>query len=103
MPVNGKNPNQCNPETQFSVIIETTALNETELAEYCRKKVLLSAQIQQWENIFINNHSAKSGQQKILPDELKKDRKTIKNLEREITGKNKTLTESALTKKTQEI
>ena len=38
VPGNGKNPDQWTPENQLAVIIETAALNQTELAEYCRKK-----------------------------------------------------------------
>lgn len=53
VPGNGKNPDQWTPENQLAVIIETAALNEAELAEYCRKKGLFAEQIQHWKAAFI--------------------------------------------------
>ena len=53
VPGNGKNPDQWTPENQLAVIIETAALNEAEMAEYCRKKGLFAEQIQQCKAAFI--------------------------------------------------
>lgn len=95
----------------MAVIIETAALNQTEMAEYCRKKGLFAEQIQQWKEAFIGGMSASSvsatGQRKALAAEQKKDKQTIKKLERELKRKDKALAETAallvLTKKAQEI
>ena len=111
VPGNGKNPDQWIPENQLAVIIETAALNQTELAEYCRKKGLFVEQIQQWKEAFINRCPTQpenqSSQRKKLSDEHKKDKQTIKKLERELKRKDKALAETAallvLTKKAQEI
>ena len=35
-------------QTSFAAVLETAALNEQELAEYCRERGLYPAQIQQW-------------------------------------------------------
>lgn len=96
-------------ENKLAVIIETAALNQTEMAEYCRKKGLFAEQIQQWKAAFISSASADSQpkQRKVLSDEQKKDKQTIKKLERELNRKDKALAETAallvLTKKAQEI
>ncbi len=111
VPGNGKNPDQWSPENQLAVIIETAALNEAEMAEYCRKKGLFAEQIQQWKAAFISGVSASpaspSGQHKALTVEQKKDKQTIKKLERELMRKDKALAETAallvLTKKAREI
>jgi transposase len=111
VPGDGKNPVQWTAENKLAVIIETAALNEAEMAEYCRKKGLFAEQIQQWKATFINSASAQpdspSKQGKALSDEHKKDKKTIKKLERELNRKDKALAETAallvLTKKAQEI
>lgn len=111
VPGNGKNPEQWKPETQLAVIIETAALNEQELAEYCRKKGLFAEQIQQWKEAFISSLSLQgghqSGKRKSMSDDHKKDKQQIKKLERELNRKDKTLAETAallvLTKKAQEI
>nr|WP_269077876.1 IS3 family transposase [Endozoicomonas montiporae] len=109
VPGNGKNPDLWTPENQLAVIIETAALNQAELAEYCRKKGLFAEQIQQWKEGFINRSPAQpesqSSQRKKLSDEHKKDKQTIKKLERELKRKDKALAETAallvLTKKAQ--
>ncbi|WP_257263455.1 transposase [Endozoicomonas sp. ONNA2] len=111
MPGNRKNPDQWPPEKQLAVIIETAALNEAQMAEYCRKKGLFAEQIQKWKAAFINGMVAKpaslSEQRKALNVEQKKDKLTIKKLERELKRKDKALAEAAallvLTKKAREI
>ena len=111
VPGDGKKPDQWTPENKLAVIIETAALNEAELAEYCRKKGLFAEQIQQWKDTFINSRSvqpdSQGSQRKKLSDEHKKDKQTIKKLERELNRKDKALAETAallvLTKKAQEI
>lgn len=111
VPGDGKNPDQWTPETKLAVIIETATLNEAEMAEYCRKKGLFTEQIQQWKAAFINSVSSQPDsqpkQRKAMSDEQKKDKQTIKKLERELNRKDKALAETAallvLTKKAREI
>lgn len=111
VPGDGKNPDQWTPENKLAVIIETAALNQAELAAYCRKKGLFAEQIQQWKEAFVDGVSDKAdhrpAQRKALAEERKKDKKTIKKLERELKRKDKALAETAallvLTKKAQEI
>ena len=82
VPGDGKNPDQWKPEDQLAVIIETAVLNETEMAEYCRKKGLFVEQIQQWKTDFINARSLhserQSGTKKPRSVEHKKDQMKIK-------------------------
>ena len=111
VPGDGKNPDHWKPENQLAVIIETAALNEAEMAEYCRKKGLFSEQIQQWKTAFIKARSAPTesqpGSSTGSSVKHKKDQQKIKKLERELTRKDKALAETAallvLTKKAQEI
>lgn len=106
-----KNSDQWTPENQLAVIIETAALNEAELAEYCRKKGLFAEQIQHWKAAFISGVAARSAspseQRKALTVDQKKDKQTIRKLERELKRKDKALAETAallvLTKKAREI
>src|SRR4051812_19041311 len=39
--------------TQFAVVVETAALSETELAEYCRSKGLYPEQVKAWRDAAI--------------------------------------------------
>ena len=76
-------------------MLETAALNKTELSEYCRKKGLFPEQIAQWKTAcFIANTEAAERRKK-LAEERKQDKKTIKRLERELNRKNKALAETA--------
>ncbi len=68
----------------------------------------VAEQIQQWNAAFISGVAASpSGQHKVLTVEQKKDKQTIKKLERELMCKDKALAETAallmLTKKAREI
>ena len=111
VPGDGKNPYQWTAENKFAVIIETAALNEVEIAEYCRKKGLFTEQIQQWKEAIISTATDRpenlTKQRKAMSEAQKKDKKTIKKLERELHRKDKALAEAAalrvLTKKAQEI
>lgn len=79
----------------MAVVIETAALNEVQLGEYCRSKGLYAEQIQQWK------HSALSGYQNSTQVSQEKarsrqeDKKKIKQLERELRQKEKALAETA--------
>lgn len=42
------NPESWGGENKLAVVIETAALNEQKLAEYCRRKGLYPEQIQRW-------------------------------------------------------
>ena len=48
VPADPSNPENWNGETKLAVVIETAALNEEELAEYCRRKGLYVEQIARW-------------------------------------------------------
>ena len=48
MPADPKNPDQWSGESKLAVVIETAALNEEDLAAYCRRKGLYVEQIQRW-------------------------------------------------------
>ena len=51
VPGDGSNPESWSPEDKFAVVLETAAMNEAELAEYCRKKGLYAEQISVWKEI----------------------------------------------------
>jgi len=71
------------------VIVETAALSEAEVAEYCRKKGLYPEQITQWKKGFIQNEDPGDNAA------LKQSQKRIKQLEKELHRKEKALAEAA--------
>ena len=107
VPGNGKNAEDWSSKDKFGVVLETAGLNETELAEYCRRKGLFMEQIAAWSAACqdANAHSAdRSREQR---EQSKGDRKRIKQLEKELLRKDKALAEAAaliiLRKKAQAI
>ena len=91
----------------LAVMIETAALNEEELAKYCRRKGLYVEQISRWREAAI------AGAQTLRPlsaeerRELQQERKKTRKLEKELRRKDKALAETAallvLQKKAQAI
>lgn len=84
---------------KFAAVLETAALNEADLAEYCRKRGLYPAQIaawrvacqraNDWARIGIGASTARLGQA------TKNEKKRIKDLERELARKDRALAETA--------
>lgn len=75
--------------------METAGLNETELAEYARKKGLYVEQIQVWKDACMNANGGIAKEAARLNRELKESVKERKKLERELQRKDKALAEAA--------
>lgn len=103
----GQGSEQWSSEDKFLVVMETYAMNETELAEYCRKKGLYKEQIDSWRNSCLNANDREINQTKQLNQELKEEKKRAKTLEKDLLKKEKALAEAAalllLRKKAQAI
>lgn len=107
VPADSSNPEKWSGENKLAVVIETAALNEEELAEYCRHKGLYAEQIARWRD------AAVAGAQTLQPlsteerRELQQERKKTRKLEKELRRKDKALAETAallvLQKKAREI
>ncbi len=66
-----------------------------ELSEYCRRRGLYPAQIQQWRQACEQANDWDRSQSKRLSEARKADEKRIKVLERELRQKEKALAETA--------
>jgi transposase-like protein len=92
-------------EAKFAVVIETAALNEAELGEYCRKRGLYPEQIQSWRRTCEQANRGAGRPQ--LSETAQADRQRIRELERELRRKEQALAETAallvLRKKAQAI
>ena len=107
VPADSSNPEKGSGENKLAVVIETAALNEEELAEYCRHKGLYTEQIARWRE------AAVAGAQTLQPlsaderRELQQERKKTRKLEKELRRKDRALAETAallvLQKKAREI
>jgi len=82
-------------EEKFAAVLETSALSEVELSEYCRVKGLYPAQIKSWKQACIAGNTTKPSKRIKQTPEQKADKKRIKELERELRRKEKALAETA--------
>ena len=92
---------------KFAAVLETAALNESELSVYCRKRGLYPNQIKQWRIACEQANDWDRAQNKRLQDTTRNADKKIKALEKELIRKEKALAETAallvLRKKAQAI
>ncbi len=83
-------------EDKFTVVLETASLNETELAEYCRKRGVYPNQVEQWrEACRTANQPRSRAQRRQDQAQARTDKKKVKRLEKELLRKDKALAETA--------
>ena len=82
-------------QDKFLVVVETASMNETELAEYARKKGLYVEQIKSWKDACLNANGGVAKEAARLNRELKDSEKECKKLEKELQRKEKALAEAA--------
>jgi len=85
------------PNDKFLIVIETYSLTEIELSRYCREKGLYYDEVKKWASVCLNsNNNAVDGENiKELKAAKQEDSKRIKELEKELTRKEKALAEAA--------
>ena len=96
-PVPGKKTtsDQWSHETKFAVVVETAALSESELGEYCRKKALYPEQVKLWKLQCLQGFQSDEQQAKVLKQQTKEDKAEIKSLKKDLRFKEKALAETA--------
>jgi transposase len=106
-PGNGRTSDKWSSQDKFLIVMETFAVNELELAEYCRKKGLYREQIEAWKSVCLQANDQVFDQAKQLNGALTGERKRAKQLEKELQKEEKALAEAAalllLRKKAQAI
>jgi transposase-like protein len=107
LPSNSAKPNQWSSADKFRIVIETAALSEAELGEYCRRNGLYTEQILQWKEACMTANDRAEERSQQQKQALKVEKKRIKKLEAELRRKEKALAETAalltLSKKAQAI
>jgi len=107
MPDGDSGPEGWSARDKFAAVLETAALNELDLGEYCRKKGIYSEQLSQWRSACESANDWDREHNRRLKSEKKADRQRIHQLERELKRKEKALAETAallvLRKKAQAI
>lgn len=80
---------------KFAAVLETAALNEADLAEYCRKRGLYPAQITAWRTACEQANDWERTSTARLGQATKEEKKRIKDLERDLARKDRALAETA--------
>jgi transposase len=88
-------PDNWKGQDKLAVVIETAALNESELGEYCRKKGLYPEQVHRWKEAALKGYDSEEKIQHQQTSSRKEDRKEIKKLQSELRRKDKALAETA--------
>lgn len=91
----GQTSDRWSSEDKFLVVLETYALNETDLAEYCRKKGLYKEQIDAWRSVCLNASTGELNQTKRLSQELKVEKKRTVEIEKDLCMKEIALAEAS--------
>jgi len=95
MPGDGKSAEQWSSVNKFAVVLETTSLNEAELALYCSKKGLHEEQIVAWRSACVDANANVTEHEKVFNALGKKDKSQIASLEKELRKKEKAFAETA--------
>ncbi len=95
VPGDNKLTDEWPAEAKFAVVLETAALSEIELSEYCRRKGLYPEQVQQWRQACILGQQSARTLQQAEKAQAKADKKRIRQLEQELRRKDKALAEAA--------
>ncbi|WP_019415572.1 transposase [Paenisporosarcina sp. TG20] len=94
-PGNGQTSERWSSEDKFLVVLETYSMNQTELAEYCRKKGLYKEQIDAWRSLCLDANTGEINQTKRLSQELKEEKRRTSEIEKDLRKKEKALAEAA--------
>ena len=95
MPDSDLTPEGWSSQDKFAAVLESASLNETELAEYCRKRGLYPEQLQAWRRACEQANDWDREQSRRDKDASKAERQRVKTLERELARKDKALAETA--------
>ena len=82
-------------QTKFAVVVETAAMTETELAQYCRSKGVYPDQVKVWRDVAIASQDESQQASAATQQQSRDYRKQIKRLETDLARKEKALAEAA--------
>ena len=95
MPDGGADPEGWTARDKFAAVIETAAMNEADLSEYCRQRGLYPERLRVWRAACERANDWERAAAREVARETKDDRKRIRDLERELARKEKALAETA--------
>ena len=94
-PSGNDEPEKWSSQDKFLIVLETSGMSETDLAEYARQKGLYVEQIAEWREACINANAGMARMARSLNAALKESEKEKRRLEKELQRKEKALAEAA--------
>ena len=88
-------PEGLSSRDKFAAVLQTAALNEADLAEYCRKRGVYPAQIKAWRMACELANDWDRASPARMSQATKDEKKRIKDLERALARKDRALAETA--------
>lgn len=95
LPDHGRDPEGWTSRDKFSAVVETAAMSEVEVAEYCRQRGLYPEQIQRWRRSCEDANARAEAVSRREGEVLRQERKRSRELERELRRKEAALAETA--------
>ena len=80
---------------KFAAVMETAAMSQAEIAEYCREKGLFAEQLAQWRQACEQANNWDQVSEKKLKEATQAERKKNTELQKDLDRKNKALAEAA--------
>ncbi|MDQ8739536.1 transposase, partial [Paenibacillus sp. LHD-38] len=107
MPDGAQPAERWSTRDKFAIVVETAALSEIELSEYCRARGLFVEQVEAWRDACMQANGGIAEQASNLQKDLRTKEQEVKALTRELQRKESALAETAallvLRKKAQAI
>lgn len=96
-PVPGKklSTEDWSAEAKLATVVETIALSESELSQYCREKGLYPEQVHRWKQECLQGFRNSKAISKASQRQSKSDKAEIKTLKKDLRRKEKALAETA--------
>ena len=95
MPDSDNTPEGWTSRDKFAAVMETAALSEAEIAEYCRQRGLYPEQLGAWRTACEQANDWNRASDKQLKAATRADRKKMRQLEKDLARKEKALAEAA--------
>ncbi len=95
LPDHGSDPEGWSSRDKFNAVLETAALSEAELGEYCRKRGVYPEQIRRWRQSCETANERDEALEKRSRETVKQEKKRNRELERELKRKDAALAETA--------
>ena len=94
-PADGQTAERWSTQDKFLIVVETAAMNEAELADYCRSHGLFVEQVQEWRDACMQANGGVAKESGRYQQELRQEKKLTKQLEKELRRKEAALAEAA--------